>query len=223
MDNTELMGNSPEYGSEIVEYTDSSLKGKNILFLGSSVTYGECSMQDGIPEYFRKRFGCSFTKEAVSGTTLVDEDGSSYVSRLINNVSVMDKYDLFICQLSTNDATQGKPLGVISEGEFDKTTVIGAIEFIISYVKEKWNCPIMFYTGSRYDSDIYESMVNSLYDIAEKWNIGVIDLWRSDEFNSISDESRALYMNDPIHPTKAGYMKWWCPEIEKQVLSYIND
>lgn len=29
-------------------------------------------------------------------------------------------------------------------------------------------------------------------------------------------------MNDPIHPTKAGYMKWWCPEMEKQVLAFLQ-
>ena len=25
----------------------------------------------------------------------------------------------------------------------------------------------------------------------------------------------ALYMADPIHPTKAGYLKWWTPKIEE--------
>lgn len=223
MDNMELAGNREEYGSKYIgTLQNSPLKGKNILFLGSSVTYGECSMQDSIPEYFGKRFECSYTKEAVSGTTLVDTDESSYVSRLLKNVDKADKYDLFICQLSTNDATQNKPLGYLSENlnGFDTSTIIGAMEYIIAYVKETWNCPIMFYTGSRYESAEYEVMVKGLYDLSRKWQIGVIDLWSSDIFNNISDEDRALYMNDPIHPTKAGYMRWWCPEIEKQVLSY---
>lgn len=222
----EKIGNAPEYSSDKVEHLAGSLlEGKRVLFLGSSVTYGECSEQDGIPEYFAKRFNCSFTKEAVSGTTLVDSDETSYVSRLVKNTDTADKYDLFICQLSTNDATQQKPLGTVDEncdgGNYDKTTIAGAIEFIINYVKAHWDCPIMFYTGSRYDSKEYDLMVNMLYEIAEKWGIGVIDLWRNDTFNDIAEEDRNIYMNDPVHPRKAGYMKWWCPEIERQVLGYM--
>lgn len=256
----EHIGNKPEYSSEHVEtISDNPLKDKNILFLGSSVTFGACSLEDGIPEYFGKRFGCNFTKEAVSGTTLVDTDKTSYVSRLLSNIDPNNKYDLFICQLSTNDATQEKPIGNIASANianandasaniarpnivntnisstnkeninqntdqvsFDKLTITGAIEYIISYVRTTWNCPIMFYTGSRYESATYQAMVDRLYEIADKWKIGIIDLWTSDTFNNISDEERELFMNDPIHPTKAGYMKWWCPEMEKQVLSHIK-
>lgn len=220
-------GNASEYSSEHINQIDNSpLQHKNVLFLGSSVTYGECSLQDGIPEYFGRRFGCSFTKEAVSGTTLVDTDETSYVSRLLNNIDTSAQYDLFICQLSTNDATQGKPFGSLSDSrelaDFDKTTIIGAIEYIIAYVRKNWNCKVMFYTGSRYDSKAYEQMVKVLYEIAEKWNIDVIDLWSDDSFNDISDEDREIYMNDPIHPTRAGYMRWWCPEMEKQVIKYLR-
>lgn len=228
----EHIGNNSQYSSEQVEILPNSpLADKRILFLGSSVTFGACSLEDGIPEYFGRRFGCNFTKEAVSGTTLVDTDETSYVSRLLYNIDPQTEYDLFICQLSTNDATQEKPLGDISDfnqenveqTSFDKSTITGAIEFIISYVRNTWNCPIMFYTGSRYESAAYQAMVDRLYEVADKWQIGIIDLWRDDSFNGITDEERALFMNDPIHPTKAGYMKWWCPEMEKQVLSYIKN
>ena len=29
-------------------------------------------------------------------------------------------------------------------------------------------------------------------------------------------------MHDDIHPTTAGYREWWCPEMEKQLLTYYN-
>ena len=227
MEGMELQGNASKYdSSNIEELPGNPLKGKNILFLGSSVTFGAASLEDAIPEYFGQRFACSYTKEAVSGTTLVDDDETSYISRLLKNIDTHTHYDLFICQLSTNDATQGKPLGTLSascsEADLDKTTIAGAIEYIISYVRRTWPCPIMFYTGSRYDSKDYEAMVNLLYDIANKWDIGVIDLWSDDMFNNISNEDRDLYMNDPIHPTKAGYMQWWCPEMERQILKSYN-
>lgn len=34
-------------------------------------------------------------------------------------------------------------------------------------------------------------------------------------FNVITPEERKLYMADAIHPTQAGYLKWWTPKIEE--------
>ena len=224
---SKLPGNAEAYSMKTVEpMTDSPLEGKNVLFLGSSVTYGAASLQEGIPEYFAVRFGCSVTKEAVSGTTLTDDSNSSYVHRLLTKVDPATPYSLVVVQLSTNDASKNKPLGEISDGfersDFDTHTVTGAIESIIACVRETWGCPVVFYTGSRYDSDAYAAMAERLIALQEKWGIGVLDLWHDDVFNSISDADRALYMYDNIHPTKAGYREWWCPELEKQLLTYLD-
>ena len=81
---------------------------------------------------------------------------------------------------------------------------------------------MVFYTNARYDSDAYPAMVSRLYEIAEKEDVGVLDLWSDDAFNSISEEQRALYMKDKIHPYKAGYRDWWGPELEKQLLAYLE-
>lgn len=62
-------------------------------------------------------------KEAVSGTTLADLNGTSYLSRLKN----VDKTK-----------------------QFDTQTVIGSMEAIICYCQETWNCPVIFYTGTKY-------------------------------------------------------------------------
>ena len=224
---SKLPGNAETYSvKSLSEIPDSPLKGKNVLFLGSSVTYGAASLREGIPEYFGVRLGCNVTKEAVSGTTLVDDSGSSYVSRLLKNVDKNTPYSLVVVQLSTNDATQKKPLGEIATGTdksaFDTHTVTGAIEYIISYCKETWDCPVVFYTGSHYESEPYAAMVERLMELQDKWGIGVLDLWHDDTFNTLSDTDRALYMNDNIHPTKAGYRDWWCPEMERQLLVYLN-
>ena len=223
-----LPGNAENYSvKNLSEIPDSPLSGKDVLFLGSSVSYGSASLREGIPEYFGVRLGCKVTKEAVSGTTLVDDQNSSYVSRLLKNVNKNTSYSLVVVQLSTNDASKNKPLGEISKGtslsDFDTHTVTGAIEYIIAYCRETWDCPVVFYTGCRYDSDAYAAMVERLMALQDKWGIGVLDLWHDDTFNAISDEERALYMNDSIHPTKAGYRDWWCPEMERQLLSYLNE
>ena len=64
-------------------------------------------------EYLAARDGIVYVKEAVSGTTLVDNGETSYIARMKANIPDQ-KADLFICQLSTNDATTGQPMGEIS-------------------------------------------------------------------------------------------------------------
>lgn len=223
-----LAGNAAEYDLSLTEPLENSpLQGKNVCVLGSSVVYGAASQQQAIAEYFKARFGCNVTKEAVSGTTLVDSGDSSYIQRLKNNVDPSTSYDLFICQLSTNDATMKKPLGEISSGteleDFDTSTVTGALEYIIVYAQTNWDCPVVFFTGSHYDSEAYDSMAARLLELKEKYGIWVLDLWDDESFNSISDEERALYMSDKIHPTKAGYRDWWGPELERQLLQYLSE
>ena len=131
-----------------------------------------------------------------------------------------------MCQLSTNDASKNISLGEISESkniqDFDTSTVTGALEYIICYARQTWDCPVVFFTGSRYDSAAYGAMVDRLLELQEKWDIGVLDLWSDDGFNNLSDDTRALYMADGIHPTKAGYRDWWGPELERQLCIYLS-
>lgn len=221
-----LPGNASAYFPDTVSAMDNSpLEGKTILFLGSSVTEGSASLGNSMAEYLGRRFSCKIVVEAVSGTTLVDNGSNSYVQRLQNNVNSTEQFAMMICQLSTNDATKKKPLGEVSDSfeahDFDASTIAGAMETIIAYTQKTWGCPVMFYTGSRYESAEYEAMVALLPALREKWGIGIINLWHDDAFNNISVEERKLYMQDDIHPTMAGYKMWWSPEMEKQILAFL--
>ena len=194
------------------------LKGKTVIFLGSSVTYGSASGGVSFADFLEKEDGIISVKEAVSGTTLVDGDSSSYVSRM-KTISKSIRADAFVCQLSTNDASLKKPLGKISDSsdisDFDTQTVAGAIEYIIAYARKTWNCPVIFYTGTRYNSEIYSEMVNLLLEIQNKWQIGVLDLWNSEEMNAVSKEDYDYYMANGIHPNSEGYRRWWTPQFRK--------
>ncbi len=193
------------------------LKGKTIVFLGSSVTQGTASGGWSMCEYLAEYCGCNVVKWAVSGTTLADIRENSYVQRLLNNLPQQGRCDCFVCQLSTNDATKGLPLGIISDGydSFDRTTVFGAMEFIISTVRNAFHCPIFFYTGTRYDSAVYQQMVDGLRQIAVKWDVQILDLWDNEHMNSVNEEDYARFMHDPIHPNRLGYEQWWGPEFKK--------
>lgn len=217
-------GNRSEYSVKNSDMIESSLNGKTIIFLGSSVTYGYASMGESFADFLEKQDSVISIKEAKSGTTLVDDKNSSYVSRM-KNIDKNIKVDAFVCQLSTNDATKKKPLGVISDSfdidSFDTHTVAGAIEYIIAYAKDVWNCPVIFYTGTEYDSDEYAEMVELLLNIQKKWDIGVIDLWNNESLKTVSDEEYELYMSDSIHPTRAGYRDWWLPVMREYLIENL--
>lgn len=157
-------------------------------------------------------------EEAVSGTTLIDKGKNSYIARMLT-IDTSIQADAFVCQLSTNDATQKLPLGEISDSfdinDFDTQTVAGAIEYVIAYVQDTWDCPVIFYTGTKYNSSAYADMVNLLLRIQEKWDIYVLDLWNDAEMNAVSSADYMLYMVNGIHPSRAGYRDWWTPKFEE--------
>jgi lysophospholipase L1-like esterase len=220
-------GNTADYDVEKIEaLTDSPLKGKTLYFLGSSVTIGYGSNGTAFPHYIAKRNQCNVVVEAVTGTTLMDKNANSYVRRMEAG-SKFDKnagVDLFICQLSTND-TGGGTVDMLNLGDirgpganlkdYDKTTITGAIEYIISYARQTWNCPVLFYSCSKRNDPRYARMVDRLNELAAIWGIGVLDLWNDGDFNNITREQRKLWMKDETHPTKAGYLEWWTPVVEQ--------
>ena len=217
-------GNGRAYSvQEAQPLEDRPLAGKAILFLGSSVTKGYAAKGESFVDFLRKQDGIGAIKEAVSGTTLVDNGGNSYIARL-KRIAPSMSFDMLICQLSTNDATKHMPLGKIADtydmNDFRTSTVAGAIEYIIAYTKETWGCPVVFYTGTYYESEEYKAMVDLLYAVQEKWGIGILDLYNDADMRSVSDEDRALYMVDDIHPSRAGYKLWWTPKFREYLLQY---
>lgn len=222
-------GNTDAYSLENTPALEQSpLQGKTMIFLGSSVTYGSSSNGVSFVEYMEKRDGILPVKEAIGGSTLVDKTVNgkeSYIARM-KKIDPNINVDTFVCQLSTNDATKKLPLGEISDSfslqDFDTQTVAGAIEYVIAYARETWNCPVIFYTGTRYNSARYGEMVELLLEIQKKWDIGVIDLWNDAEMNAVSKADYDLYMVNGIHPSRAGYRDWWTPKFEEYLATYLQ-
>lgn len=177
------------------------LNHKTVLFLGSSVTYGSASGGISFADFMAEECNLTMVKEALSGTTLADVDNSSYVARL-KRVDKKIKPDLVIVQLSTNDSGRGIPLADTED----------AIHWIVTYVKDTWNCPVAFYTGTYFDRPAYEETVNRLLELEKEWDFRVIDLWNDPQLRAVSRSDYARYMADPVHPTLYGYKDWWTPK-----------
>lgn len=178
-----------------------TLSGKTILFLGSSVTYGSAVGGISFADIAAEQCGFTCVKEAVSGTTLADLDETSYVSRL-KQVDPTLRPDLFVCQLSTNDAGRGIPLIEVEK----------AIRFILDYVSRSFGCPILFYTGTFFESSAYRDMIALLYRIRQEVPFYILDLYHDGDMLSVSEENYRIYMSDPVHPTLTGYREWWTPK-----------
>ena len=185
------------------------LKGKTVLFLGSSVTFGSAAGGVSFADIMAETLELKMIKAAVSGTTLADIEENSYVSRL-KKIDTESKVDLFICQLSTNDAGRNIPI--------EKTEQ--AIRFIIEYVKKSFGCPIVFYTGTYFENEHYGKLVKLLVSLREEYGFHLLNLWEDTEMLSVSEADYKKYMADPIHPTLLGYREWWTPKFKEHLEKY---
>ena len=132
-----------------------------------------------------------------------------------NTEAILENISAFVLQLSTNDAKADIPLGKISENDkYDITTSIGAIEFILEYVKKTWNCPVLIYSNPSFDSEKYGKLVEATKELQKKWKFKFLNMWDDKRFD-YNEKDRQLYMVDDIHPTRAGYKMSWLPEFEK--------
>ena len=180
------------------------LRGKTVLFLGSSVTYGSAAGGVSFVDILGERYGINCIKEAVSGTTLVDINEKSYVSRL-KAVDTGVRPDLFVCQLSTNDAKKKLDIGKIEE----------AICFVLDYARGVFGCPAVFYTGTYFEDEVYSKMIDTLYKLKERYDFHILDLYHDKDMLSVSPEDYQRYMKDKIHPTLIGYTEWWTPKFKE--------
>ena len=223
-----VAGNAEQYSVANTEtVADSPVKGNVYYWLGSSVTFGASSEEESMVDFFAKKYDCTCIKEAVSGTTLNGANTASYVARFTRYLESEQRashLDGFICQLSTNDTKNPDGFGIvmpdfITDSEaFDTNTTCGSIEYIIAKAHETWDCPVYFYINPRYKNPAYDTMVETMLRIAEKWDVKLIDLYHDEAFNAVSEEDYRLYMADPVHPTKAGYRDWWLPKFAEVIL-----
>lgn len=199
------------------------LREKTVYYLGSSVTRGHGGDTDGtsFADLTAVLTGNAYSKEAISGTYLatVSERKNSYVERLAN-LDLSKHPDAVVVQLSTNDFSGNLPVGSNGEGiaseSFDKSTVTGAIEYIIAKIHESSpQTKVIIYTCTvntayaKYNA--YKSYVDgTLKQIAAKWadTLAVLDLLNS-EYVNVSSYMQA----DGVHPNKVGFGQVYMPAL----------
>lgn len=220
-------GNAAGFSPDNVELNPSSpLMGRMAAFLGSSVTYGFAAKGVSFVDYLVARDGLQTVKSAISGTTLAGQAADGYLARLKREIPRGQHYDLLVCQLSTNDQRQGKPLGEVTgpdqRQDFNTETTLGAIEEVCRYTKTVLHCPLVFYTClENDDGGAYAQLIAKLRELQKKWGFTVIDLFNNQGLRaSVKAHPHAMF--DDVHPTQEGYLKLWLPVFEQELAAVVQ-
>ncbi|TGP62280.1 SGNH/GDSL hydrolase family protein [Staphylococcus cohnii] len=204
---------------------EGGLTDKSILFFGSSITYGAASHGISFVEFLNIESNVHTTKEAISGTSLSGTERNTYVQRIKKEELSKAKYDLLVCQLSTNDGRLNKSIGEIKKeydiDSFDVKTTIGAMEYIISYAKLTWDIPVLFYTCIRKTDPYYEFLVYNLYKLKEKWDIEILDVWGNQWASEQIKYDNTLFADD-AHPTLKGYRYIYTPLFKEKIKNILS-
>ena len=209
---------------------------KNVHFLGSSIFNGYGSETKKVTTFVdalaRKWNVDTFQKQAVNGTTLAVRDGvtTSYCERY-ESFTDKDECDALVIQLSTNDFnvdnSTNTPVGTVTEGafntaDFDKTTICGAIEWLIATAKvNNPDVKVVFVSCPMMDSwayyNAYKSFAeNQMQTIVDKWDIDYVDClhytypWASNETywaaktSAPTSRTYHLFYNN-FHPNNVGH------------------
>lgn len=191
------------------------LKDKTVFFLGSSVTRGHGGNTDGtsFADDVAALTGMKSVKEAVSGTTLVNNSDDSYIARL-TKLDFAQQPDAMILQLSTNDFNAG----------YDDESIAQAIQIIADTLYERApNCKLFLYTCPLKPVQPYYGRYKAFVErvngeFKDECGFTVIDLFN---LNFI-DPDGAYMQADGLHPTREGYASLFTPATVQSLLEGLN-
>jgi len=202
----------------------SPLKGKTMLFMGDSISYGS---GDGVSPFRTGRAwagriadwtGAITTNASVGGAKVSYQRGDDnwVYSQYIPHQNT--KFDIIVMHGGVNDARHNRPIGALSEGKDEATlkknqpNYAGGLEWIFYNVsKTNPDAKLFFIANHRLDghSTGHAKDMSAYFDIAkaacEKWGIIFIDLYNNKELNDKLETTTTKYLPDTLHLNAAGY------------------
>ena len=202
----------------------SPLKGKKMLFMGDSITYGS---GDAVSPFRTGRAwagriadltGAITTNAAVGGAKVSFQRGDDNWVYSQYEPYVNEKFDIIVMHGGVNDARYDRPVGTLSEGKDEatlkknQTNYVGGLEWIF-YMVSTTNTDAKLYfianhrldghaKGSAKDMSAY---FNAAKQACEKWGIIFIDLYNNKELNDKLETTTTKYLPDTLHLNAAGY------------------
>lgn len=196
------------------------LKGKKVNFLGDSITQGvgaSCE-QNKYVEVFARLTGAKVRNYGISGTRVARQHGvNPYGECYCDRIDTMDAdADVVVVFGGTNDYGHGDaPIGKPDDKTPD--TFYGACNYLACELMKKYpTATIVFLTplhrvnedfsaSQRPDGPVLKEFVDIIREVAEKYSIPVLDLWKMAGIQPNIEISKITYMPDGLHPNDAGH------------------
>ena len=204
----------------------SPLKGKKMLFMGDSISYGS---GDGVSPFrtgrawagrIADRTGAIVTNASVSGAKASYINGDDKAKWLYTQFdqNKKEQYDVIVMHGGVNDARHNRTIGKIldtdnaTELNQAKNTYIGGLQLLFYNVKkEQPNAKLFFIANHHLDGHNTGNAKNMApyFDMAkqlcEKYGIIFIDLYNNKELNDKLETTTTKYLPDTLHLNAAGY------------------
>lgn len=198
----------------VLEMNDRS-KEVNWLALGDSITEGA----NEYPDRANERLNFNLTNLAVGGTTFAIRKGinesynpSAFINKVKNDIN-FSNYNVVTIAYGTNDWSNYVPLG--DQESVDESSVKGALNVALKKIyADNPTIDIYLITPAfRKDANtktnnigLYlKDYVNAIKEVADKYNITVIDFYSNCGWNDLTIDSYTI--GDGLHPNDAGQLK----------------
>lgn len=218
-------GNNDEYNVEkLKKNEDSVMQDDPYVFLGSDFTFGAKSDGQSFVDYLEAVDGIKCKKYGGEGYKL-NGKGENTLVYCFSKAVEKDVYPKVVfCEVPACNAKGRQNNGELSSsyyiGDYDTTTLYGAMEYLCASADLNWGCKVVFITCPTNDDKKYAEIAEAADAVAEKWGSKVINFYNNDEI-SFDKSERKLYMVDSSSPTKAGYNKVYAPEVEEFMQRYF--
>lgn len=192
---------------------DSVLTGKNVLFMGDSISESGCfkAWAGELAEHY----GVNRYNVSASGAVIVAGQGHRLLDQLSKAPADVD-IDYIILNGGVNDVWLGDtPMGAVTAAgvtEFDTATTAGAMEELFATLKTRYpNAKIGFIinyncSGGGFDSDKFrDEFAPMARAVCEKWEIPYLDLVNNAAFNAEFSSEIGSHTYDGVHANQEGY------------------
>lgn len=218
-------GNNDEYNVEkLKKNEDSVMQDDPYVFLGSDFTFGAKSDGQSFVDYLEAVDGIKCKKYGGEDYKL-NGKGENTLVYCFSKAVEKDVYPKVVfCEVPACNAKGRQNNGELSSsyyiGDYDTTTLYGAMEYLCASADLNWGCKVVFITCPTNDDKKYAEIAEAAEAVAEKWGSKVINFYNNDEI-SFDKSERKLYMVDSSSPTKAGYNKVYAPKVEEFMQRYF--
>lgn len=214
--------------NNIINNNSNKFANKILFNFGDSIAAGDGNNGKGYGKLFATKYNMICYDFAVGGATLGETDSNNITTQITNAISKSITPNYILIEGLANDiASYNVPIGNLTSsynGNYDKTTTAGGLEWIIYTLKTNYpSAKIAFVSVHKMSSRDYAKQVERqglCVDVCKKWSIPIIDIFNRGNLNTFLPEyhkfthpTESQPNGDRTHPNQLGYDTFYLPLI----------